>query len=250
MGMPISAAGQPRQIAGQSPGQGRRQDLAQHTHGHHGPGRFGDPATHAAHVVQRTDADGNGQIDLATEGRQSRFAARLAQADADGDGAVTAAELTAQIQSQPQRGPAGAGGGRRGMHPRASNLDPAQLASYMIQRADADGDGAIDLATEGARGRFAQHLPHADTDGDGAVTAAELTVDVQARRARIDASEAGAATTATAAAAGATATATDADSAVAADATTPEPAATEAAGDVPPAPDVTAETVPVAPAVA
>lgn len=106
-----------------------------------------DPAV----IFERLDADGDGAVSLAE--LEAMRAARFAQTDADGDGRLDRDELLARA-------------GHR--------------ADRMIERLDSDGDGAI-TAEEFAAARAgrggpdpARVIARFDTDGDGALTRAEF----------------------------------------------------------------------------
>lgn len=98
-----------------------------------------DPAAFA----QRFDRNHDGRVEVGELPERARE--RMAAADADHDGVLTAPELTAHR---------------------------AQMQAQRFARIDADGDGAV-TAAEVDPGRWA-HLQAADADHDGRVTRAEF----------------------------------------------------------------------------
>lgn len=127
---------------------------------------------------------------LSLQELQSRHEARAAEmftgADSDGDGALTAEELAADLAA---KAPAGAGG------------DTAEMAAGMIAQADADGDGTLSVEEFGAArppapppggmmaggaGEETSSDP-LDTNGDGKVSMSELLASLQT----VDESESG-----------------------------------------------------------
>lgn len=117
---------------------------------------------------EQFDADGDG---LVTEAELSaRRAARAAALDADADGYLSAEELTAFYQAQA-----------------AERI--ASMVAREMARADADGDGRISAAEKmlGGEGRMAARLfERADADGDGAVSRAEFDAARVAMRERFE----------------------------------------------------------------
>ncbi len=107
-------------------------------------------------MFTQLDSDGNGVLD-ATEIAASRDPARLQAADADGDGSVTLAELTAHAAAQ-------------------KAARDAQRQAF--QAADADGDHKLS-ASEWPATATATHAD-VDADGDGLVTGQELHAWTQA----------------------------------------------------------------------
>lgn len=101
--------------------------------GHHDPAAF----------VKRFDANGDGALEVAE--LPERMQKWIGDADADRDGKISVAELDAHRQAMKAR---------------------------MFQKADKNGDGALDANEVGPK-RW-EHLKVADADGNGSVTAAEI----------------------------------------------------------------------------
>jgi len=113
------------------------------------------------------DANADGQITRAD--LTAHAAARFADADSDGNGTLSAAELIARAETH------------------ASDR-AAQMGTRMINQMDSDGDGELSLDEMQARGagRFGggedmagRMLDRADTDNDGAVSEAEYTAALE-----------------------------------------------------------------------
>ncbi|MEO0859708.1 MAG: EF-hand domain-containing protein [Pseudomonadota bacterium] len=120
-------------------------------------------------AFETLDADGNGALTQAEvqQGIEAQAAIRFAAADTDGDGTLSRTELLAQGEAR-----------------REGRLD------RMIARLDTDGDGAISPAELANRGqgrngkdRMGRMFERADADGDGALSAQEWD-DVRFRRGR------------------------------------------------------------------
>ncbi|MGB0412067.1 MAG: EF-hand domain-containing protein [Pikeienuella sp.] len=134
-------------------------------------GQRGDGASHRAerldHIFEMFDANADGAIELAEV--EASHTARFAAADANGDGSLTADELSNAAAKRAERRIAG-----------------------MLKRLDANGDGAIDAAEFAAkRGEGKHHGRHGakmfkrfDTDGDGRVTRAEAEAHMEKRHKR------------------------------------------------------------------
>jgi EF hand len=119
--------------------------------------------------------------------------AHLSAADADHDNRVTQAELETAFESGALRPPHGGHGdhegpeghgwmgrggmGRGGMGGMHHGPDPA----HMIQRFDANGDGALQLTEMPPR--MQERMGDADTDHNGTLTEAELTAAIARHRA-------------------------------------------------------------------
>ena len=99
------------------------------------------------------DADKNGKITEAE--MQTWRAAEVATVNADEDGKLSAEELKAMLIKRMER--------------RAS-----ELASRMVERMDADGDGLLSAAELALRPAPAMNFDRLDIDGDGVVTEAEI----------------------------------------------------------------------------
>lgn len=99
------------------------------------------------------DADKDGKV---TEAEMTAWrAAQIAGLDADKDGKITEAELTAHIQAQ--------------LATRAADMAKARIAAQ-----DVDGDGALSAAELATPPMQAKIFSRLDTDGDGAVTQVEM----------------------------------------------------------------------------
>ena len=98
------------------------------------------------------DADKDGKI---TEAEiAAHHAARTAAIDTNGDGMLSAEELTAmQLQAMQERA--------------------TRRAQMMIERLDGDGDGLLSAAEMMAGPSPVRMFSHIDTDGDGAISKAE-----------------------------------------------------------------------------
>lgn len=111
------------------------------------------PRGPAAMLLERFDADGDGQVTRAEV--EAEQAARFARADTDGDGALSAEELAAAEEA------------------RRMDRQAARVAR-MIDRFDTDGDGLLspgEMTADAPRGDMFDRL---DSDGDGTITQAEL----------------------------------------------------------------------------
>jgi Ca2+-binding EF-hand superfamily protein len=135
------------------------------------------------------DVDGNGQIteaDLA-----ARAEARFSDADANGDGSLTLEELVAAgiarfDDTRAARQQAAAPGAVVGRPSDAQVTARAErMASRMLQRADADGNGTIEAAEMGAGRGMSRLFDRADADGDGAITEAEFDAAREEMAARL-----------------------------------------------------------------
>jgi len=121
------------------------------------------------------DVDASGQIteeDLLALAEQ-----RLAEVDADGNGVLSAEELAAQIAERAvlRMGP-------RGGDPSAW---AEAVAGRMIDRRDADEDGALSVAELGSGKGYGRVIDRFDTDDDNAISEAEFDAakaEMQARR--------------------------------------------------------------------
>jgi len=122
------------------------------------------------------------------EGREARATEMFSTADADGDGALTADELAADMAAH---APPGASGG----------VDTSTMAADLIGDADSDGDGALSLdefkaaapppggpprggpppggSASDSASATASSTDALDTDGDGKVSMSELLASLQ-----------------------------------------------------------------------
>lgn len=135
----------------------------------------------AAHIANRPRSEGGGADPLASAADSSgdgaasteEIAALLTRFDSDGDGSLAHAEFRTMAE---QLGlPKPPQGGPRGMRGAPGPIEVASLGQHLLSRLDADGNGTIDLASEGGHGPDrGQRLRSADADGDGMVTTSEL----------------------------------------------------------------------------
>lgn len=139
-----------------------------------------------------TELDANGDGALTPEDALQRATERFAEADADGDGSVTLQELTdagvARFEEKyQQRVNAAAPGEVPGRPSDAQVLARAEkMASGLLQRADTDGNGAIDEAEMQAMPGLDRLIARADTDDDGAVSEEEFDAARQKVLSRMD----------------------------------------------------------------
>ena len=125
----------------------------------------------------RMDANNDGRIDPSD--RLARAKARFAKMDVDGDGSVTEAEFLAardaRMEKRAKRKSASREGRRGGkMRKRGGRM------GKIMQRADADNDGAVSQAEfrAAAQARFTR----ADANNDGQVTREERRAQRKMRR--------------------------------------------------------------------
>lgn len=114
-------------------------------------GKFGGPEA----MIEKFDANGDGAITKAEI--QEAAAARFAQADTNGDGVLSAEEMTAAAQAR-------------------SAKATGDRVAKRIEKLDTNGDGQLSLDEMQARGteRLDRMFDRADADGDGTLTLAEL----------------------------------------------------------------------------
>ncbi len=117
-----------------------------------------DPSERIAARIEKLDADGDGALS-AEESRAPQKVFSLA--DADGDGLLTREEMLAAGP------PPGMGG--KGKPPK--DVSPEDAAAHIIEKRDADGDGAISAAESKAPEEVFDAI---DTNQDGIVSKAEL----------------------------------------------------------------------------
>jgi Ca2+-binding EF-hand superfamily protein len=110
------------------------------------------------------DADGDGRITRAemTAHREAMMKDRFDAADANDDGMVDAEEMQAQMTEY--------------MQARMQNR-----IDRMIAARDADGDGALSMDEMGPLSPAARMMMRTDADGDGALTRDEFKAGAQAR---------------------------------------------------------------------
>ena len=136
-----------------------------------GPGGpMGDPAQ-MVDMAMQADANGDGKLtaDEVTDPRQRMM---MRSADQDGDGAITREELTTAMEQFQQRMQGGGFGGPGGGGPGFGGRGGGDDAGRRIMSLDKNRDGKIsqDEATEDARPLLRQ----ADEDGNGEVDAKEM----------------------------------------------------------------------------
>lgn len=148
----------------------------------HGRGRRMGRATArlANTMMEELDADDDGSLS-ATESQLSEPA--FAALDKNGDGAVSSRELRVGLRSKRDelidlmRSDTDAETGSDGTPDSAVTAGPtaeqaAAVAGLLIEKGDADGDGALSAAETGLAGDVFTSL---DTDGDGLLSAGELS---------------------------------------------------------------------------
>jgi len=149
-------------VAAQAPGQGAAQRVLERA-------EVTRPQAQdrAARMIDRSDANKDGQLDQADRAERQR--ARFDRLDSDSDGAISFAEFnTMRERAVEPRAK------QRGVEPRAERPAPRTPRAgpmAMGRRADMDGDGKIsrDEFTSGALAQF----DRADADRDGTLTAEE-----------------------------------------------------------------------------
>ncbi|EGY26986.1 EF hand family protein [Desulfovibrio sp. A2] len=140
-------------------------------------GRGRATARLAKAMMEELDADDDGSLS-ATESPLSEAA--FAALDEDGDGAVTTRELRAGLRSKrdelidlmraESEGETGTGETPDAAGPTAEQA--GAVAGLLIEKGDADGDGALSAAETGLAGDVFTSL---DTDGDGLLSSGELS---------------------------------------------------------------------------
>ncbi|KMY65674.1 hypothetical protein AAU61_21085 [Desulfocarbo indianensis] len=118
-----------------------------------------------ASQIAEADADGDGALSL----EESQAPAELFnQADTDGDGFLSESELLAMMQKVRSEGPP-QGLDEGGQPPQMPSAE--EMAARIIEEHDADGDGALSAEESESP---AEMFSAADADGDGLVTEDEL----------------------------------------------------------------------------
>lgn len=123
--------------------------------------------------------------DASTE-RESRFAGKFAKLDADGDGAISQAEIQGHKMA-PLFAEIDADGdgklskdeffaAKKARHEGKRNHgDPAERAAKMLAKHDADNDGTLSKAEVEGHRFLGDKFAEVDADADGKLTVAELT---------------------------------------------------------------------------
>lgn len=117
-------------------------------------------ARHAGKFA-KLDADGDGALSKA-EIEGHKMAPLFDEIDGDGDGLVSKDEFAAAKKARHK------GKGKRG------HGDPAERAAKMLEKLDADKDGALSKAELEGHRFLGDKFTEVDTDADGKLTAAEL----------------------------------------------------------------------------
>lgn len=117
-----------------------------------GPGQGGGQGQHQRPSFEMLDADNDGNLTVAEF--RARAMERFAEHDLDGDGLLTADEMTQAAAA------------------RASER-AASMIARMIENRDADGDGALS-AEEMAGNKGAKIFGKMDADGNGVISAEEF----------------------------------------------------------------------------
>ena len=112
------------------------------------------------------DADGDGTITAAE--LSAAHLARFDATDADGNGEITEAEILARLKE---------------MRPDGRSNRMERMAARMIRHLDDDDSGAVSSAEFAAADRSERILERLDEDGDGSISAAEAE-DAKGKRGR------------------------------------------------------------------
>ena len=125
--------------------------------------------------------------DAPTE-REGKFAGKFAKLDADGDGAISKAEIAGHKMAPLFDEIDGDGNGsvskeefiaaKKARHEgkgKRDHGDPAERAAKMLEKHDADKDGTLSKAEVADHRFLGDRFAEVDTDADGKLTAAELT---------------------------------------------------------------------------
>ena len=188
-------------------------------HGGHG-GRGGHGPMDPARFTERMDRNGDGRVEASE--LPPRMAERLGAADANRDGVLSVTEITAHMEAQraarfarmdsnsdgavtaDEVGPrwehlqvadadhngrvsaaelqqARASGALRGGHGRGRGMHGGRDGAGFVQRFDRNGNGSIEVSE--LPPRMAEHLGAADTNRDGTLSADELRIHREQRRA-------------------------------------------------------------------
>lgn len=154
--------------------------------------RMGDRGGMRGPQISFAELDANGDGSISAEDLTARANERFTTADADGNGSLTLEELTnagvARFDERYQeRLNAAAPGEVPGRPSDAQVLARAEkMASGMLQRADADRNGAVEQSEMAAMPGFERMFDRVDTDEDGAITQAEFDAARERMMGRMD----------------------------------------------------------------
>lgn len=126
-------------------------------------------------MAARFDANGDGTLQVSELPERARE--RLVAADANRDGVLADDELRAHFVAMRARGPGEGRGMHRGMHRGRHAPDPAR----MIQRLDANGDGALQITELPERMR--ERVSAGDANRDGVLSVEEIRAGMERFRA-------------------------------------------------------------------
>ena len=121
-------------------------------------------------ILAELDTDGDGSLSADEISKAGKHAKDIFGADANGDGIVTQDELLADITKKMESGMMSP----IGMQPPSAD----DMASQIIKEFDTNGDGVLSADELSKAGKKAQNILGADANGDGVVTKDELSADI------------------------------------------------------------------------